>query len=409
MTRKELEGALNLTDWTKEYDIRDVDAVLKYITAGIVSALDIVAPEKEIRVKKGPNLYLTRETLEAMKKRDAATGKRYRGLRNEVSRLVRRDKQDSNLLSLTKAKNDPKVLWSLADQALGKDRPSLPASITGANGPTTTPMEAAEVMNRFFVDKVDNLRKKALRPRVPEDVPEVPEEVPNVTGEVPHVLQDACQVPQEVGNVTQEVNAVRQEPSDNNVTSGRYVRNVQKFFFKFANAKKTAKTIKGLNNTEALGVDNIPTSVLKKGVEVLAAPVSHLINRSLAEGKVPAKFKIGRVHLIHKGKGKPHEDQGSYGPISILLALSKVMETHVKENLKDHLMKVNGLPGSQHGFRPKRSCTSALAHAQAGWLSGAAEGQVVCLMAFDLSAAFDTGPPSSCHRPCKPWESRDGS
>jgi hypothetical protein len=68
-------------------------------------------------------------------------------------------------LSLVKAKHDPKVLWSLADQALGKDRPSLPASITGTEGiATTTPMEAAEVINRFFVDKVDSLYKKALRP-----------------------------------------------------------------------------------------------------------------------------------------------------------------------------------------------------------------------------------------------------
>jgi hypothetical protein len=62
----------------------------------------------------------------------------------------------------------------------------------------------------------------------------------------------------------------------------------------------------------------------------------------------------------------------------------------VKDNLGDHLRKVNGLPDSQYGFRPKSSCTSALDHAQAGWLSGAAKGQVVCLMAFDLSVAFDT-------------------
>jgi hypothetical protein len=44
----ELEGALNLTDWSKVYEIRDVDDILDYITAGIVSALDIVAPEKEL-------------------------------------------------------------------------------------------------------------------------------------------------------------------------------------------------------------------------------------------------------------------------------------------------------------------------------------------------------------------------
>jgi hypothetical protein len=38
-------------------------------------------------------------------------------------------------------------------------------------------MEAAEVMNQFFLDKVDYLQKKALLPRLPE-------EAPNVAGEV---------------------------------------------------------------------------------------------------------------------------------------------------------------------------------------------------------------------------------
>jgi hypothetical protein len=66
LTRHELEGALNLTDWSEVYDLKDVDAVLKFITAGIVSSLNIVAPEKEICVKKGPNLYLMRETAAAI-------------------------------------------------------------------------------------------------------------------------------------------------------------------------------------------------------------------------------------------------------------------------------------------------------------------------------------------------------
>jgi hypothetical protein len=96
------------------------------------------------------------------------------------------------------------------------------------------------------------------------------------------------------------------------------------------------------------------------------------------------------VHPIHKGKGKPQEDPGSYRLVSILPALSKVLESLVKGDQERHLKRVNGLPGSKYGFRPKRSCTSALAHAQAGWLLGAAKGQVVGLMAFNLSAAFDT-------------------
>jgi hypothetical protein len=62
----------------------------------------------------------------------------------------------------------------------------------------------------------------------------------------------------------------------------------------------------------------------------------------------------------------------------------------VKADLEKHLASVDGLPGAQYSFRPKRSCTSALAHAHAGWLTGAERGQVVGIMAFNLSAAFDT-------------------
>jgi hypothetical protein len=99
-----------------------------------------------------------------------------------------------------------------------------------------------------------------------------------------------------------------------------------------------------------LGVDEIPTSVLKRGVEILMGPISHLVNRSLSEGKVPDQFKIGRVPSIHKGKGKPREDLGSYRPVSILPAMSKVLESLVKGDLEAHLKRVNGLPGSQFGF-----------------------------------------------------------
>jgi hypothetical protein len=311
--------------------MKDVDDILNFITAGIVSAPDIIAPEKEIRVKSGPNLYLTQEIFEAMRKRNSATGRRYRSLRNEISRLVRRDKQDSNLLSLKKACNDPKVLWQLVDQALWKDRPSLPASITGANGPTTTSMEAADAMNKYFIDKVDDLRKKALLPR----------ETPNDLQEAPDNLMETPDNPRDAPNVAQKDDDLQE--ADNDIMSSSQV---PPFHFKFANAKRTLEAIKGLNNTEALGVDEIPTSVLKKGVEILAGPISHLINRSLAEGKVPAQFKIGRVHPIHKGKGMPREDPGSYRPVSILPVMSKVLESLVKGDLEAHLKRVKGLPAA---------------------------------------------------------------
>ena len=48
------------------------------------------------------------------------------------------------------------------------------------------------------------------------------------------------------------------------------------------------------------------------------------------------------------------------------------------------------LPDSQFGFRPGMSVAMALACAQADWAAAKARGEVVGVIAFDLSAAFDT-------------------
>jgi hypothetical protein len=93
-----------------------VEEVHKFVVDGIHSALDAVAPMKEITVKTGSNLYLTRETLEMMERRDSARAgtPRYRALRNAANRLVKRDKLASNAETLAKSSSDPRVLWQLA-------------------------------------------------------------------------------------------------------------------------------------------------------------------------------------------------------------------------------------------------------------------------------------------------------
>jgi hypothetical protein len=55
-------------------------------------------------------------------------------------------------------------------------------------------------------------------------------------------------------------------------------------------------------------------------------------------------------------------------------------------------LETKALPSSQYGFRPKRSCSTALATAHAGWLKCASLGSepVVGTLGFNLSSAFDT-------------------
>jgi hypothetical protein len=130
---------------------------------------------------------------------------------------------------------------------------------------------------------------------------------------------------------------------------------------------------------------------------VIGYPLAHVINRSMHTGVFPDGFKSSLVRPVHKGAGKSRAEAASYGPVSILPALSKVLETLVKADLKRHLAEVGGLPPTQYGFHPGRSCATVVGAAHAGWLASRHPGgrEVVGVMGFDLSAAFDTVDKSS--------------
>lgn len=313
-----------------------------------------VAPKKSIRVRPSAKLYLSKETLQLMRARDeATTPASYRRLRNRVCSLVRRDKLRSNLLSLKKAKRDPKALWALANRALGKSGGTeLPPHLVVNGVETRGRREAAEAMGAYLAHRVDHLRQ-GLGPTCPG----------MAVGGLPVSMPVPMPVP--------------------------------RFQFSFTNAGKVAKIIKSLKPTDALGVDGIPVSVLKLGAEVLASPIAHLVNQSLASGRVPVGFKTGVVIPVHKGKGKCSSDPASYRPISILPALSKVLELIVKADLDNHLANIDGLPTSQYGFRRDRSTSMAIATAHAHWTCGVQEGKAVGITSFDFTAAFDTIDPET--------------
>jgi hypothetical protein len=268
------------------------------------------------------------------------------------------------------------ILISKMENVLGQAKKRMrndsPALVNAAGGKTSGKQEAAEAMNAYFITKVDTLRAAALAYLARESV-DIARGVTIPARETANLASNAADFAAETADTAGD------EASQATDVPNLARDSASKFSFTFAKAGAIAKIIRGLKNTEAMGIDDIPTSVLKKGVEVLAGPISHRVNRSLAEGGVPEAFKVGKVFPVFKGKGKPREDPSSYRPVSILPALSKVLETTVKADLEKHLSKVNGLPNKQH--------------VHAGWLTGAKRGQlvgIICIMAFDLSATFDT-------------------
>ena len=162
------------------------------------------------------------------------------------------------------------------------------------------------------------------------------------------------------------------------------------FTFKFVSASDIARIISRLKNTKALGIDEIGTEVLKKGIITLAGPIAKLCNASMTSGIVPDMFKKSIIHPVYKGHGKDPKDPGSYRLIAIFPAISKILEITVREALLEWFDNIEFLPDSQYGFRPKRSVSMALTVAQSDWIHAKSKNEVVGLMAFDLSSAFDT-------------------
>ena len=162
------------------------------------------------------------------------------------------------------------------------------------------------------------------------------------------------------------------------------------FEFNFVNASKITKIISNLKNTKALGVDKISTEVWKKGKITLSGPIARLCNVSMATGIVPDLFKKAIVHPVYKGHGKDPRDPASYRPVAILPALSKVLENVVRDSLLSWFKQIKFLPESQYGFLPGKSVAMALTVAQTDWINAKARNELIGIMAFDLSAAFDT-------------------
>ena len=334
------EAALENYNLSPICSMTDVDVAATFIKSIVLGALNKVAPLKPIKIRpdKAP-LSLRKDTLKVMAMRDTARKSNNRGmfknLRNKANKLVRRDKALSVLQRLNKNPG-PKQTWQEAKSILDKGHEAKQLPLVTTN---TDPSDTADTQNTFFAEKISKLVKGI--------------------------------------NVHEEKNLSTRPPIN------------EKFEFKFATRHSVAKIIKGLKNTSSLGIDMIPTRAWKLGVEILAGPITKLINLSLSIGNVPKLFKCALVHPIHKGPGKDPRDPNSYRPISILSALSKVFEIVVRD-LMEWLEHHEYLPDSQYGFRPMRSTAMALSCSQADWAEAKLRNEAVAIIAFDLSAAFDT-------------------
>jgi exonuclease III len=137
-------------------------------------------------------------------------------------------------------------------------------------------------------------------------------------------------------------------------------------------------------------MDPIPTQILKQNVDILAAPITAIINKSLSSGTVPPDMKKAIVTPLIKKPTLDQDNLKNYRPVSNLTFVSKLVERAVDAQVSQH-MENSGLHASmQSAYRPKHSVETAMVKVHNDIMREIDQSRGVILVILDNSAAFDT-------------------
>ena len=143
-----------------------------------------------------------------------------------------------------------------------------------------------------------------------------------------------------------------------------------------------------LNPDKSAGPDDIPCWLLKEYADILATPISSILNSSFTEENVPSVWKSANVVPIPKVK--PVKDiNNDLRPISLTPVLAKLAEEFVIERQLKQAMK-SVIKDDQFGGLDKSSAPMALLSMLHNWSSNTdGNGSCVRTILFDFRKAFD--------------------
>ncbi|PFX14779.1 putative RNA-directed DNA polymerase from transposon X-element [Stylophora pistillata] len=104
--------------------------------------------------------------------------------------------------------------------------------------------------------------------------------------------------------------------------------------------------------------DQIPAKYIKMSPEVIASPLTHVLNNFISEHSFPDAWKIARVSPIPKVDNPVQNDD--FSPISIVPALSKVYERFVLCQLLEYMEMCQIYRGRISSYRKGHSTSTVL-------------------------------------------------
>ena len=150
------------------------------------------------------------------------------------------------------------------------------------------------------------------------------------------------------------------------------------------------RKILNLKTSSSSGPDKISSRFLQNHVDSLIVPLSIIYTKSLESGGVPQDWRDANVTPIFK-KGSKNSPE-NYRPVSLTSIPCKIMESVMKDEILDFLLRQNLLNNTQHGFLPNKSCTTNLLQFMEKMTDLFDNSIPVDIIYLDFSKAFDKVP-----------------
>ena len=341
---------LSHENWEILASLSDTNEKAKFFDSALQHNLDKYAPISRIKIKEHHIKGLSVETKQLIKQRDKCKERinkvstnekfimqsKYKSLRNRIISNIRKEKKAEAQHRIEKTTNKYDM-WKLANSVIKQKQHNV--MILEENGTKIEDeLSIAEVFNSHFVTKIESIRKSIPKSNLsPYD-------------------------------------KLKNHLKDKNLF----------FSLKPVTTRTVKKAIIALKNKNSSGVDFISSNILKSAINVIAEPLTYLVNSSILEGIFPDTWKTAKVIPIYKGKGSTL-DKNMYRPISNLKSASKILEMVVNYQVIRYMEANKLFPHGQHGFRANRSTFSALANMQENWLKAYESGHNISITLFDLS------------------------
>ena len=315
--------ALQCTSWWDVYSSEDPDLAVTIFTRKVNSILDVLAPIKTTQIRNNYAPWLSPDICTKMKARDVAhekaalsgnsdDWKNYKQLRNQINNKLRAQKSVWQTEKLIEYSSDSSTTWKHIRTWLGWTTGGPPTKLMTNGRLETKPKALAEIMNQYFVEKVQQLRQNLPPSNInPLSLPE-------------KMMQNRrCS-----------------------------------FSLQAVHPDQISKIISGLKSSKSCGIDNVDAYILKLGKEELIPVITHIVNLSIKYRVFPKYWKMAKVVPLHKKDDVTNPK--NYRPVSLLSVTSKILERAVFAQLIIYLEENNLLHPSHHGFRSKHNTSTAI-------------------------------------------------